>query len=82
MTEVDCAGNNILAEELKAFLTNENYSVTKENDLVTIDEKFAKSILESCLKQTGNVRHTITPVDSNSYSIAIHLYVDVIGLEY
>jgi len=51
MTKVDCAGNNILAEELKAFLTNENYSVTKENDLVTIDEKLSKSILESFLKK-------------------------------
>jgi len=81
MTKVDCAGNNILAEELKAFLSNENYSVAKENDLVTTDEKFSKSILESFLKKTGNVKHKITPIDSDSYLIAIPLDLEDIGLE-
>ena len=51
MTEIDCAQNNELAEELTIFLQNESYSVTHENDLVTVDEKLSKSILESFLKK-------------------------------
>ena len=35
MTEIDCAQNNKLVEELMIFLRNEDYSVTHENDLVT-----------------------------------------------
>ncbi len=31
MTEIDCAQNNKLAEELTIFLRNEDYSVTQEN---------------------------------------------------
>ncbi len=81
MTEINCAQNNELAEELTIFLRNESYSVTQENDHVTVDEKLSKSILESFLKKTGNVRHKITPIDSDSYLIAIPLDLEDIGLE-
>ena len=81
MTEIDCAQNNKLAEELTIFLRNESYSVTQENDLVTVDEKLSKSTLESFLKKTGRVGHKITPIDSDSYVIAIPLDLEDIGLE-
>ena len=81
MTKVDCAGNNELAEELTIFLQNESYSVTHENDLVTVDEKLSKSILESFLKKTDRDRHKITLIDSDSYVIAIPLDLEDIGLE-
>ena len=81
MTEVDCAQNNELAEELTIFLRNEDYSVTQENDLVSVDKKLSKSILESFLKKTDRVKHKITPIDSDSYIIAIPLDLEDIGLE-
>ena len=81
MTEIDCAQDNKLAEELTTFLRNEDYSVTQENDLVTVDEKLSKSILESFLKKTDRDRHKITLIDSDSYVIAIPLDLEDIGLE-
>ena len=81
MTEIDCAGNDKLAEELIIFLRNESYSVTPENDLVTVDGKLSKSILESFLKKTGRVKHKITPIDSDFYLIAVPLDLEDIGLE-
>jgi len=81
MTKVDCAGNNTLAEELTIFFQNEDYSVIQEKDLVTVDQKLSKSILESFLKKTGRNRHKITPIDSDSYLIAIPLDLEDIGLE-
>ena len=81
MTEIDCAQNDKLAEELTTFLRNEDYSVTQENDLVTVDEKLSKSILESFLKKTDRDRHKITPIDSDSYLIAIPIGIEDIGLE-
>jgi len=65
MTEIDCAQNNELADELTTFLRNESYSVTQENDLVTVNEKLSK----------------ITPIDSDSYLIAIPIGIEDIGLE-
>jgi len=81
MTEIDCAQNNKLAEELTIFLRNEGYSVTQENDLVTVDKKLSKSILESFLKKTDRLGHKITPIDFDSYVIAIPLDLEDIGLE-
>jgi len=81
MTKIDCAQNDKLAEELTTFLRNENYSVTQENDLVTVDKKLSKSILELFLKKTDRLRHKITPIDSDSYVIAIPLDLEDIGLE-
>ena len=81
MTEIDCAQNNKLAEELTIFLRNESYSVNQENDLVTVDEKLSKSTLESFLKKTDRVKHKITFIDSDSYLIAIPLDLEDIGLE-
>ena len=81
MTEINCAQNNELAEELTIFLRNESYSVTQENDHVTVDEKLSKSILESFLKKTDRLGHKITPIDSDSYVIAIPVDIEDIGLE-
>ena len=81
MTNIDCAQNDELAEELMIFLRNEGYSVTHENDLVTVNEKLSKPILESFLKKTDRLRHKITPIDSDSYVIAIPLDLEDIGLE-
>ena len=81
MTKIDCAQNNELAEELTIFFRNEGYSVTQENDLITVDKKLSKSLLESFLKKTDRVKHKITPIDSDSYVIAIPLDLEDIGLE-
>ncbi len=81
MTKIDCAQNDELAEELTIFLRNEGYSITQENDLITVDKKLSKSTLESFLKKTDRIKHKITPIDSDSYIIAIPLDLEDIGLE-
>ena len=81
MTKIDCSQNSELAEELTEFLQIKEYSVIQENDLISIDEKLSKSVLELFLKKTGRNKHKITPFDSDSFLIAVPLDLRDIGLE-
>lgn len=46
MTNIDCAQNYKLAKELTAFLQAKEYSVTQENDQVTVDGKLSNPSLK------------------------------------
>ena len=81
MTKIDCAQNDKLAKELTTFLQSKEYSVTQEEDLVTVDDKLSKSVLQIFLKNTDRIKHKITPIDSDSYVIAIPVDLEDIGLE-
>ncbi len=80
MTEIDCVRNNTLAEELTEFLQGKKYSVTQDNDLVSVDDKLSMSVLEMFLKNTDRIKHKITLIDSDSYVIAIPVDIEDIGL--
>ena len=81
MTRIDCAQNNELAEELTKFLHQKNYTPVQGNELLTVDEKLPKSILESFLEETNRSKHKITLVEPDSFLIAIPVSMEEIGLE-
>ena len=79
--KIDCAQNNALAEELVGFLQEKGYSVTKDEALVTTNEKIPLDILKLFLEKTDRSRHKITFVDTDTYLIAIPMDLEDIGLE-
>ena len=81
MTKIDYAQNTEFANELIDFLQKNNYSVSKESDLLIVDEQIQKPTLESFLKQTGRTKHKITLLEPDSYLIAIPVSAEEIGLE-
>lgn len=81
MTRIDCAQNTELTQELIEFLKENNCSVTKENELLIVNENFSKSLLESFLEKTSRTRHKITLIEPDSYLIAIPVQMEDIGLE-
>ena len=81
MTRIDCALNTELAQELIEFLKEKNCSVTKQNELLIINENLSRSLLELFLEKTNRIRHKITLVEPDSYLIAIPVKIEDIGLE-
>ena len=81
MTKIDYAQNKELADELIKFLHEVNYSVTRENDLLIVNQQLSQSILESFLKTTGRAKHKITLLEPDSYLISIPVSAEAIGLE-
>ena len=81
MTRIDCAQNSELAEELTEFLRQRNYTPVQENELLSVDEKLPKSLLESFLEETNRTKHKITLVEHGFFLIAIPVSMENIGLE-
>ena len=81
MTQIDCAQNYELAQELTEFLYNENYTVTQENDVITSNQKIPKSVMKKFLKETNRPKHKISLLESYSFVIAISVDLEDIGLE-
>ena len=81
MTRIDCAQNSELAEELTKFLRQRNYAPVQENELLTMDKKLQKSVLESFLEETNRSKHRVTIVEPGSFLIAIPVSMEEIGLE-
>ncbi|AFS82607.1 hypothetical protein [Candidatus Nitrosopumilus sediminis] len=81
MTKIDCAQNNELEKELTKFLQERNYSTKQENDLLIVNEKLPKSILDLFLQETNRARHKITLIEPDSFLLAIPVNMEEIGLE-
>ena len=81
MTQIDCAQNFELAQELTEFLRDENYTLTQENDIIMTSQKIPKSVLEKFLKETKRPKHKISLIESDSFVIAIPVDLEDIGLE-
>ncbi len=79
--KIDCAQNNALAEELVSFLQEKEYSVSKEEDIVSTNEKITLDVLELFLEKIYRSKHKITFVDTDTYLIAIPMDLEDIGLE-
>ena len=79
--KIDCAQNNALAEELVSFLQEKEYSVSKEEGIVSTNEKITLDVLELFLDKTNRSKHKITFVDTGTYLIAIPMDLEDIGLE-
>ena len=79
--KIDCAQNNALAEELVSFLQEKEYSVSKEEGIVSTNEKISLDVLELFLEKTDRSKHKITFVDTDTYLIAIPMDLEDIGLE-
>lgn len=80
LAKIDCAQNNDLAKELTGFLRDRDYDATLEDDLVSVNTKIPKTVLESFLSKTGRSKHKITFVDSDTCLIAIPVDLEDIGL--
>ncbi|MCV0391945.1 MAG: hypothetical protein K5790_01480 [Nitrosopumilus sp.] len=81
MTKIDCAQNTELAKELIKFLWEKNCHVKQENELLIVDEKIPKSLLETFLEDTSRTRHKITLTEPDSFLISIPVSMEEIGLE-
>ena len=81
MSKIDYVQDNELADELIKFLQENNCSVTRDNDLLIVDESILKPILELFLKQTGRTKHKITFLEPDSYMVSIPVSAEEIGLE-
>ena len=78
---VDCAKNNILAKELRSFLSEKGISVKLADDLVISEKKISHNILELFLKETDRSKHKAIPFDSDTFILAIPKDLEDIGLE-
>ena len=78
---IDYAQNNILAKEVISFLQEKGISARLAEDLAVSEKKISKNILELFLKETDRSKHKITPVDSDTFVIAIPKSLEDIGLE-
>jgi len=78
---VDCAQNNILAKELISFLLQKGIPARLADDLVIVDQKISKNILELFLKETARTKHEVIPFDSDTFVLAIPKDLEDIGLE-
>ncbi len=81
MTKIDCAQNIELEKELTKFLHERNYSTKQENELLIVNEKLSKSVLELFLQETHRTKHKIMLVEPDCFLLAIPVKMEDIGLE-
>jgi len=79
MALVDCAHDGELASELLSYLIKSGHQATLDVDIITINEKNAKNILVSFLKDTKKQDYFILESDTNIFVVAKLASLDQIG---